>query len=71
MERKFTLERMFEVWDDSTGECIEVGPDRDGLDLIEIRVRTKSHGVSDRLTMDKAQAVLVAKALLELTGDPS
>lgn len=71
MERMFSLEPMFEVWDYSSGECIEIRLDRDGLGFIEIAVRTKNHGVADRMTMDKPQAHMVAKALLELTGDPS
>lgn len=32
-----TTEKHFKIWDDKKGTRIEVGPDRDGLDLVEIR----------------------------------
>ena len=60
----YTLERMFEVWDDGSGSSIEIGPDRDGLDLVEVRARDQGKIVA-RITMSKEQAALVAKALSE------
>lgn len=71
MERKFTLERMFKIWDGLTGEHIEVGHVRGSVGFVEIQCWTKSHGISDSMVIDKAQAVLVAKALLELTEESS
>lgn len=63
----YTLERMFEVWDDGSGSCIEIGPDRDGLDLVEIR-QTDAGKVEARITLTKEQAALVAKALAEASS---
>ena len=40
---------MYQIWNDKNGDRIEVGPDRDGLELIEIRQYTddgnKPYGV--------------------------
>ena len=33
----FSKETLFEIWDDASGDHWEIGPDRDALDLIEIR----------------------------------
>lgn len=34
-----SLEALFRIWIDATGECVEVGADSDGLDMAEIRYR--------------------------------
>lgn len=36
MNRKFTLENRFRIWDDDNGERIEVGDDPDGLGMTEV-----------------------------------
>lgn len=60
-----TLETRYEIWNDRTGERIDVGPDRDGLDMIEI-VYVGDDGVKGQcVCMTKAQAKLVAEALLK------
>jgi len=70
MPDKFSLEQMFQIWDDGTGECIEVGPDRDGLGLIEIRYRLANGQIGNRIVMPKEQARLVVRALTYLSGSP-
>lgn len=57
---------MCEIWDDATGECIQVGPDRDGIDLIEIRSRDDTGHIAERMSFTKEQAKLVCDAILEL-----
>jgi hypothetical protein len=64
----FSLETVQEVWDDSTGERVEIGPDRDGLDLIEIRYRNPEGKIGARISMTKEQAALVGKALMRALG---
>jgi hypothetical protein len=60
----YTLETMYEVWDDGSGSHIEIGPDRDGLDLVEIRsFEPKGNEPTDRIVMTKEQAQMVARAL--------
>ena len=58
----YSMETQYEIWDDQSGDHIEVGPDRDGLDLIEIRYFCDDK-CNHRITMDKEQATLVQKAL--------
>lgn len=63
----YTLEHLYEIWNDSTSECIEIGPDRDGLDLIEIRAKDDTGKLFSSITMTKEQAVLVTQAIIHLT----
>ena len=59
-----SLEILYEVWDDSHGTHFEIGPDRDGLDLIEIRFYEKISTKPDHyMVMDLEEAKLVVKAL--------
>lgn len=32
----YTLENVARIWNDNTGEYIEVGPDNDALDLLDL-----------------------------------
>jgi hypothetical protein len=57
------LEILLEVWNNKTGERFEVGPDRDGLGLIEIRYRTPVGEITERIVLDKTAARLVADSL--------
>jgi len=61
----YTLEMMFEIWDDDNGECIEIGPDRDGLDCIEIRVKNDGK-LGDRIILSYEQAALLVEAIQKL-----
>jgi hypothetical protein len=64
---KLSMELLYQIWDDNTGEHIEVGPDRDGLDLLEIRQYNKEGNVGDRVTITRGQGRLIAEALQKLT----
>jgi hypothetical protein len=64
----YSVERVIEVWDDQHGEHIDVGPDRDIGELVEIRSYTVDGVIGQRIAMAKEQAVLVAQAILELYG---
>ena len=66
---KYTLEQMFEIWEDSTGLCTEIGSDRDGLDLIEIRSKDEKGEIYARLSFTKDQARLVYQAIRQLIGE--
>ena len=61
----YELEQMFEIWDERGG-VIEVGPDRDGLGLLEIRVRDDGSKITTRITLEKPQARLLVTALRNL-----
>lgn len=61
-----SVERVIKIWDDNSGCHFYVGQDGDGLGLPEIRFVDSDGEICDRMTFSKEQAVLVAKAILEL-----
>lgn len=61
----YSLENLARIWNDNTGECIEVGPDNDGLDLLEIRAYTDKKKLTGSITLTSEQAKLVAEALVK------
>jgi hypothetical protein len=65
----YTIERVIKVYDDDNGEYVYVGPDGDGLDMVELRAYTEGNRITSRLAMTKEQALLVAKAIKELYGE--
>ena len=64
----FSVETMKEIWDDGSGCKIQIGPDRDGLDLLEIRSFSPDGKVEARMTFSKEQAKLVATAINDLAN---
>ena len=65
----YTVEKVVKVYNDQYGDHVYVEPDGDGLDLVEIRAVTSDGKINDRIAMEKEQAVLVAKGILELYGE--
>jgi hypothetical protein len=63
---KFSTEVVRRVFDDSDGVYIEVGPDSDGLDLIQVSTSGESEEYYGKLRLILApeQARHLAKALL-------
>lgn len=68
MHKGFSLEIKYEIWDDESGSRIEVGPDRDSLGLIEIRLHEAGKTL-DRISMTVEQAKLVAQAINKAAYD--
>jgi len=66
---KYTTEKLYEVWNDDTGDHYEIGNDRDALDLIEIRAVSREKKITDRLTMEPDAASKVAHAILKYLGE--
>ena len=64
----YSSETFVKVFNDKSGDCVRVGPDADGLDLVEIRAIEGHMKPQDqpRVIMPVAQAVLVARAILKL-----
>jgi len=54
---------MHEIWDDNLGERVEVGPDREGLDLVELRLRD-DESIRAHMAFPVGMARLVASAML-------
>lgn len=67
---KLELEFMCEIWNER-GEVIEVGPDRDGLDLVEIRFRDNTRPITERISLTREQARLVIQALEHVLTHPA
>ena len=64
-----SLEKVYELWNDKTGEKYEIGPDRFGLDKIEIRYYVEAgKEIISQLTLSHDEARLLVKALNELIG---
>jgi hypothetical protein len=67
---KYELETVREIWPVvGKGERIEVGLDRDGLGLLEIRALEADHTISGRVILEPEQALLVAYALQGLASE--
>ena len=64
----YTLEKVYEIWG-CDGTRMEVGQDREGLGLIEIRDWEDKDKVQTTLVMDKAQASMLIDCLRELILD--
>lgn len=62
-ELRYSMETMREVWDDKHGDCVEVGPDRDALGMVEVRCKTDDGAIGARIVFPAAKARLVAQAI--------
>ena len=47
----FSHEVIHQLWDDKHGDRLEIGPDRDGLGLIELRYFDPANECTDSLTI--------------------
>ena len=65
-----TLERFYRVWNNNTGESWTIGPDGDGLDMIEIAYKDETGKKGPYLLFTKAQAYLISVAIRGLTEKP-
>lgn len=61
----YSAERVIFIYDDKSGDKVYVGPDADSLDMVEIR-EYYDDKITHRMAFTKEQAILVAKAILEL-----
>lgn len=66
-DERYSYERCVRIWNDDHGDHIYVGPDSDGLELLELRDIDSDGKETHRFTMTPTQARLIARALLELT----
>jgi hypothetical protein len=66
---QYELETKKVIWDNKHGERIEVGPDGDGLDLVEIRSYDAAGKLEREISFRPDQAHLVWRALGELGYD--
>lgn len=57
------IRRVYEAG--SRGDCVEVGEDGDGLELLEVRFRDDTQNVTNAVSFSPDAAPLVAAAILE------
>lgn len=62
----YSMEVVINIWNDGTGERITVGPDSDGLGLVQIRSILSDGKIERDIAMPKEQALIVAKAIIKL-----
>lgn len=62
---KFSKETTIEIWSDESGERVEVGSDRDSLELVELRDKDATGTVLNSMVFPPEQAKLIAEATLE------
>ncbi len=63
----YTIEHEIKVFDDENGGFVSVGPDRDGLGLVELRQNDDGKEVV-RISMTLEHAQAFGKALTEYLG---
>lgn len=59
----YTEETLHQLWNDKTGERTEIGPDRDGLDLVEIRNVDSDGKVTQCVTLTAESAAWIGRRL--------
>lgn len=62
---KYTRETVERILNKITGECVEIGPERDAVGLIEIRYYADDKVLSGSVAFTPEQARLVADALVK------
>lgn len=67
---RYTIERECKIYD-AHGDCVRIGPDADGLELIELRLLAYGDSITARIPMPREQAIAVANALLEYCNNPA
>lgn len=67
----YTLQTVRQIWNDRDGDRVDVAPDADGTDCVELLYRNEKGEVNNsrRLTMPPAQARLVAQAMVALADE--
>lgn len=63
---RYSIEKLFQVWDNKTGERFEMGMDRDCLYLLEFRTYSKEGEIQDRYTLPTKVGRLLSDALPEI-----
>lgn len=60
---RYSLEMKMQIWDDNSGEVIEIGEDADALGLLEIKQKDQNGKILARISMDESAAPLAIKAI--------
>ena len=66
MPKRFSLEKFYQIWDNTHGVGIRVGPDRDSTDQVEISAvggNSETHFGFTSIVVDPEMAIEIATAL--------
>lgn len=63
---QFSVEHVIQIWNDKTGDRVELKPDGDGLGLWQIRNVSDDGKPNDGVTMDREAAILLFREGLKL-----
>lgn len=66
-----SYEVVSEIWDDKTGSKLEIGQDRDALELVEIRRKDECGALVESVTFNRDEAALVIRALRAVGYHPT
>lgn len=67
---KFSLEEVYEIWDNETGNHYEIGSDRDCLGLIQIRSYSKvSYECQSHMTFEPEIIDLLIESLTKIKNN--
>lgn len=69
MGMKFEMETVREIWNGEDKSCYKIGPDRDGLDCVELRYLNEEGIIKERMSFPPEQAKLIADALILCAGE--
>lgn len=64
----YSIETVYRIWQDQTGHRIEIGPDRDGLNLIEVRFYTSDSKIEASVIFTPEEAGLIHGILGKIIG---
>ena len=59
------VEKSIKIYNDEDDDYIYIGPDADGMDLVEISCSEDDH---PPMNVTKEEALLIARAIIELYG---
>ena len=65
----YEIETIKQIWHNQDGWRIEIGPDPDGLDCVEIKERNENNKILGIIRVEKECALLIARAINDLYGD--
>lgn len=67
---RYSLEHLSEIWDNNHGDHLEIGPDRDGLEMVEIRELDSKGKILNRMSFNREQVPLLIQALSKTLEKP-
>ena len=65
MNEEYEMEVLREIWNNKDGYVIEVGPDRDGTDWVEVRIKQTDGKITERIMIDPKCSEMVGKAIID------